>query len=153
MLTLRHIQSTWDGPDDPDDPYNWASWRKITIGIIFSFGQLVTLMMASMIAAALNDISVDLGIDAATAQIVFATYFLGLAFGPFFSAAFAEVYGRKWVWVAGNLWYILWNGISPVGNSKGLMIVGRLMTGFGASAGVTVCKHPVYLLRAHKGSC
>lgn len=109
-------------------------------------------MTASMIAAALNDISVDLGIDAATAQIVFATYFLGLAFGPFFSAAFAEVYGRKWVWVAGNLWYILWNGISPVGNSKSLMIVGRLMTGFGASAGVTVRRHPVYLLRARKCS-
>ncbi|KAL1852399.1 hypothetical protein Daus18300_012233, partial [Diaporthe australafricana] len=130
--------STWDGPDDPDDPYNWASWRKVTTGIIFSFGQLVTLMTASMIAAALGDISADLGIDAATAQIFFATYFLGLAFGPFLSAAFAEVYGRKWVWVAGNIWYILWNGISPVGNSKDLMIVSRLMTGFGASAGVTL---------------
>lgn len=96
-------------------------------------------MTASMIAAALSDISDDLSINAATAQIVFATYFLGLAFGPFVSAAFAEVYGRKWVWVAGNIWYILWNGISPVGHSKNLMIVGRLMTGFGASAGVTVC--------------
>ncbi|KAK7713710.1 hypothetical protein SLS63_012025 [Diaporthe eres] len=132
------MTSTWDGPDDPDDPYNWAPWRKIIIGVIFSFGQLVTLMTASMIAAALVDISDDLGVDAATAQIVFATYFLGLAFGPFFSAAFAEVYGRKWVWVAGNVWYILWNGISPVGSSKSLMIVGRLMTGFGASAGVTL---------------
>lgn len=95
-------------------------------------------MTASMITAALGDISADLGINAATAQIVFATYFLGLAFGPFFLAAFAEVYGRKWVWVAGNVWYILWNGISPIGKSRDLMIVGRLMTGFGASAGVTV---------------
>lgn len=94
-----------------------------------------------MITAALSDISKDLGIDASTAQIVFATYFLGLAFGPFVSAAFAEVYGRKWVWVAGNVWYIVWNGISPVGNSKSLMIVGRLMTGFGASAGSVVCTH------------
>lgn len=143
LLMSRCIQSTWDGPDDPDDPYNWAPWRKITIGVIFSFGQLVTLMTASMIAAALVDISADLGIDAATAQIAFATYFLGLAFGPFFSAAFAEVYGRKWVWGAGNVWYIRWNGISPVGNSKSLMIVGRLMTGCGASAGVTVCTRSV----------
>lgn len=101
-------------------------------------------MTASMIAAALGDISADLRINAATAQIVFSTYFLGLAFGPFVIAAFAEVYGRKWTWVAGNVWYILWNGISPVGNSKELMIVGRLMTGFGASAGVTVCKHSVW---------
>lgn len=90
LLILRHIQSTWDGLDDPDDPYNWAPWRKVSIGIVFSFGQLVTLMTASMIAAALDGIATDLVIDAATAQIVFATYFLGLAFGPFFAAAFAE---------------------------------------------------------------
>lgn len=100
-------------------------------------------MTASMIAAALGDIFTDLRIDAAIAQIVFATYFLWLAFGPFVIAALAKVYGRKWVWVAGNVWYILWNGISSVGNSKDLMIVRRLMTGFGASAGVTVSKQPL----------
>lgn len=96
-------------------------------------------MTASMISAALQNISNDLHIDAATSQIVFATFFLGLAFGPFIVAALAEEYGRKWVWVFGNVWYILWNAISPVGNSKVLMIIGRLMTGLGSSTGVTVC--------------
>lgn len=134
----RPPQATWDGPDDPHDPYNWPSSRKISIGIIFSFGQLVTLMSASMIAAALGDIDRDLGVDASTGQIIFSTYFLGLAFGPFLIAAWAEMGGRKQVWLFANAWFILWNALCPVGHSKGLMIVGRLMTGLGASAGVTV---------------
>ncbi|KAB5532766.1 major facilitator superfamily domain-containing protein [Coniochaeta sp. 2T2.1] len=130
--------ATWSSPHDPSDPYNWPSRLKVSIGVIFSFGQLVTLMSASMIAAALSDICRDLDIEPSEGQIVFSTYFLGLAFGPFLVAAWAEMSGRKGVWLFANAWFILWNALCPVGRSKGLMIVGRLMTGLGASAGVTL---------------
>ena len=110
----------------------------MSIGVIFSIGQLVTLMSASMMAAALDDISHDLRIDASTTQITFSTYFLGLAFAPFVIAAFSEMNGRKYIWVFCNVWYILWNSLCPIGNSKVLMIVGRFMTGAGASGGITV---------------
>lgn len=49
-------QSTWNSPDDPENPYNWLSWSKITIGVIFSLGQLMTLMSASMITTTLSDL-------------------------------------------------------------------------------------------------
>ncbi|KAI1847224.1 hypothetical protein JX266_006764 [Neoarthrinium moseri] len=135
---MKQYGSTWDGPDDPHNPYNWPSSRKITTGIIFSLAQLVTLMTASMIAAALEDICRDLDIGASEAQIIFSAYFLGLGFGPFVVAAFSEMHGRKWIWVCGNVWYILWNALSPVGKSSSLMIVSRLMAGLGACAGVTL---------------
>lgn len=92
-----------------------------------------------MIAASLGDIERDLGVDPSTGQIIFSTYFLGLAFGPFLIAAWAEMSGRKQVWLFANAWFIIWNALCPVGTSKGLMIAGRLMAGFGGSAGVTVC--------------
>ncbi|RFU79813.1 major facilitator superfamily transporter [Trichoderma arundinaceum] len=130
--------STWESPDDPDDPYNWPTVRKVLTGLIFSLAQLVTLMTASIISAALNDIASDLHVDMSQAQIIFSTYFLGLGFGPFVVAALSEMYGRKWVWVGGNIWYILWNAISPVGKSANMMIVSRLMAGLGACAGVTL---------------
>lgn len=95
-------------------------------------------MTASIISAALNDIAADLRITMSSAQMVFSTYFLGLGFGPFIIAAFSEMHGRKWVWVAGNTWYIVWNAISPVGKSMNMMVVSRLMAGLGACAGVTV---------------
>ncbi|UKZ82487.1 hypothetical protein TrVFT333_010276 [Trichoderma virens FT-333] len=137
-LLSQEYGSTWDSPDDPNDPYNWPSSRKILTGIIFSMAQLVTLMTASIISAALNDIASDLHIGMSSAQMIFSTYFLGLAFGPFVVAALSEMHGRKWVWVAGNIWYIIWNAISPVGKSANMMIVSRLMAGCGACAGVTL---------------
>ncbi|KFZ04000.1 hypothetical protein V502_10490 [Pseudogymnoascus sp. VKM F-4520 (FW-2644)] len=139
LLQLKEeYGSTWDGPNDPDDPYNWPPSRKIFMGIILSLAQLITLMTASIISAALNDIVADLHISMSEAQMIYSAYFLGLAFGPFIVAAFSEMHGRKWVWIAGNIWYILWNALSPVGKSKDMMVVSRLMAGLGASAGVTL---------------
>ncbi|TGO12599.1 hypothetical protein BTUL_0085g00080 [Botrytis tulipae] len=139
LETLRNeYGSTWNGPDDPENPYNWPSWRKVAIGVIFFLGQLVTLMSASTIVAALGDISRDLKIDNYTAQIVFSTSFLSLAIGIFVTAAFSEVTGRKGIWLSCNAWYILWNALCPLGSSKTLMIMGRLMTGIGASGVITL---------------
>ncbi|KAI0416599.1 major facilitator superfamily domain-containing protein [Xylaria grammica] len=139
---LQHLErlrkeygATWDGPDDPQDPYNWPSAKKISIGIVMGLGSLVTLITASVTAAALGDISRDLGLDAATAQISFSVYFLGLAFGPFPIAAISEMNGRRNIWVASNLWFILWNSLCPVGYSKSLMIAGRFLAALGASVG------------------
>ncbi|KAF3043584.1 linoleoyl-CoA desaturase activity protein [Didymella keratinophila] len=134
----REHGSTWSSSSDPADPYNWPSYRKIIIGTIFSFGQLIPIMSASMTAAALGDIAHDLKIGASTAQITLSSYFLGMAFAPFLIAAMSEMCGRKRVWVACNTWYILWNALCPAGNSAPLMIVGRFMTGAGASVGVTL---------------
>jgi MFS family permease len=113
------------------------------IGTIFSFGQLIPIMSASMIAPSLADIARDLHISAATAQITLSSYFLGMAFAPLLIASLSEVYGRKKVWIACNVWYIFWNAVCPAGDVAGLMIVGRIMSGMGASVGVTVSSHSV----------
>ncbi|TGJ84009.1 hypothetical protein E0Z10_g4762 [Xylaria hypoxylon] len=142
---LQHLErlrkqygATWDGPHDPKDPYNWSSRKKISIGIVMGLGSLVTLITASVTAAALGDISRDLNLDAATAQISFSVYFLGLAFGPFPIAAISEMNGRRNIWIVSNIWFILWNSLCPVGYSKGLMIAGRFLAALGASVGNTV---------------
>lgn len=95
-------------------------------------------MTASVVTPALHQIAEDLGMTDSTAQIAFSVFFLGLGFGPFPVVALAELYGRKPVWLGGCICYVLWNSLSPVGNSPGLMIFGRLMTAAGASAGSTV---------------
>lgn len=106
-----------------------------------SIGQLITLMSASVVAAALDDIARDLDIDAETSQLTFSSYYLGLAFGPFLIAPIAEMNGRKNIWFASNIWFTVWNALCPVGKSKGLLISGRLLAALGASAGITVWAH------------
>ena len=95
-------------------------------------------MSSGMMAAALNDISHDVGLSPSTTQLTSSIYFLGLASGPLFIAAWSEMDGRKNIWIFSNFWYILWNSAAPIGNSKALLVLGRLLSGVGASAGITV---------------
>lgn len=137
ILTIR-TQVDWDGPDDPDDPYNWSKKRKIPIGIIISLSQLVCLMTTSVVAPALPQIASDLNLGESKAQIAFSIFVLGQAFGPFVIAPLSEVFGRKPVWIACNIFYIFWNTMCPVGKSKAVMMIGRLLSGAGGSCGVVV---------------
>lgn len=111
----------------------------MTIAVIVSSSQLVTIMTTSIMAAALEEIAEDLGIAVFEMQIAFSIFVLGLAFGPFLIGPLSETFGRKPVWIGSNFWYILWNSLCPVGYSKGLMIAGRFLAGCGASCGITVC--------------
>ncbi|KAK6219323.1 hypothetical protein LQW54_002311 [Pestalotiopsis sp. IQ-011] len=137
-MPIHHTELRWDGPNDPDNPYNWPSRRKISISVIVSFGQLVTLMSTSMMASALGRISKDLGINESTTQVTFSIFVLGLAFAPFPIASFSEMYGRKPMWLFCNAFYVLWNALCPVGRSPVLMIIGRFLAGSGASVGITL---------------
>ncbi|KAK1708871.1 putative efflux pump antibiotic resistance protein, partial [Colletotrichum acutatum] len=130
--------ATWESLDDPHDPYNWPTYRKVTIAVLISTGQLITLMSTSMMASALPQIPRDLGISATTTQITFSLFVLGQAFAPFLIAALSEMYGRKPVWIGSCCFYQLWNALCPVGKSAPLMIAGRFLSGCGASAGVVL---------------
>lgn len=91
-----------------------------------------------MIVPALDKILEDLGLGPSTGQIAFSVFFLGLGFAPFVVAPLAELFGRKPVWLAGNIFYVFWNAMCPVRHSPALMIIGRLLSGSGASVGITV---------------
>jgi MFS family permease len=95
-------------------------------------------MSSGMMAAALDEISHDVDMSPSTTLLASSIYFLGLASGPLFIAAWSEMDGRKHIWIFSNFWYILWNSVAPVSNSKALLILGRLLSGVGASAGITV---------------
>ncbi|KAI0450612.1 major facilitator superfamily domain-containing protein [Xylaria acuta] len=105
LLNLERLRkqygAPWDGPDDPKNSYSFSSTRKH--------------LAASVTAAALGDISRDLGLDPATAQISF------------------SIHGRRNIWITSNVWFILWNSLCPVGYSKSLMIAGRFLAALGAS--------------------
>ncbi len=128
------IQVTYDGPDDPTNPHNWPQHRKWTITILQSLGGTVTLMSGAMMAPALSVIGRDLNIGDEQTQMSLSIFVLAFAFGPIFLAPLSEVFGRKKVWMTSGCWYIIWNTVCGFANSNAVMIVGRLMAGFGGSA-------------------
>jgi len=115
--------------------------------IIVSFGGLVSLMSTSMLAPALLDIGSDLHTADFETNLILSIYVLALAFGPLFISPLSEVFGRRKVYLLCHVWYILWNAVAPVGKTKALLIVGRFLSGLGASVALAVSSlHPETIL-------
>lgn len=138
MILTIFSQVTWENDSDPLNPMNWSPSRRLTSTLLLSLGGLVSLMSASMIAPALPQISEDLNMDLTSTSLTLSIYLLAFAFGPMLIGPMSELYGRKKVWLICHVWFILWNTLSPVGKSKGLMIVGRFMSGLGGSVGIAL---------------
>lgn len=73
----------WDGPDDPENPMNWPSWRKVLTCTIISFLTFVTPLASSIFAPGVPDLMADFGSRSnLLASFVVSVYVLGFAFGP-----------------------------------------------------------------------
>jgi len=105
----------------------------------------VCTMSTSMIAPALNQISADLDMQPSVMQLTLSIYLLAFVFGSPIIASLSEVYGRKPAYILAHLWYIIWNTLCPVNSSKGLMIAGRFLSGFGGSVSTAVSRRPTWL--------
>ena len=91
-------------------------------------------MSGAMLAPALQVIGEDLGTSPEETQIFLSIYVLAFAFGPMVLSPFAEVFGRRPVWIAASCFYILWNTVAGFSKSSGLLIASRVLSGLGASA-------------------
>ncbi|KAH7327185.1 major facilitator superfamily transporter [Rhexocercosporidium sp. MPI-PUGE-AT-0058] len=131
-------QVNWDGDDDPNSPYNWSNSRKYTMTALMSLGGLVSTSSTSMMAPALNQISRDLGIGDSETQLTMSIYLLAFVFGPMIIGPLSELYGRKKLWIFCHCWYIAWNALAPVGKMSGMMVAGRLLSGFGGSVSISI---------------
>ena len=85
-------------------------------------------------APALAQIANALHINEEETQMALSIYVLAFAFGPLVLAPCSEVFGRKPVWLASSLWYIIWNLLCGFAGSKETMISARFFSGLGASS-------------------
>lgn len=73
----------WDGPDDPENPMNWPSWRKVLTCTIISILTFVTPLASSIFAPGVPALMADFRSESnMLASFVVSVYVLGFAFGP-----------------------------------------------------------------------
>lgn len=82
----------WDGPDDPENPMNWPSWRKVLTCTIISFLTFVTPLASSIFAPGVPDLMADFRSQSnLLASFVVSVYVLGFAFGPLIMGSYFSV--------------------------------------------------------------
>lgn len=121
---------------DPDNknPLNWPTGRKWAVTDILSATGFNRIMVSTIMAPALPLISRELDMNSAEAAMALSIYLLATAFGPLIIGPLSEIYGRKRVLDASNVWFLVWNIACGFANTKELLIAGRFLAGFGASA-------------------
>ncbi|ODQ79519.1 hypothetical protein BABINDRAFT_176412 [Babjeviella inositovora NRRL Y-12698] len=87
---------TWDGPDDPEHPRNWAARRKWIATVVVSSYTFVSPYSSSVISLGVSFIAEDFHIESAfTKALLVSIFVLAWAIGPMVLAPLSEMYGRR----------------------------------------------------------
>lgn len=128
----------WDGDDDPENPYNWPTWRKVVNCIIISLLTFVTPLASSIFAPGVPALMRDLNSDSSSlASFVVSVYVLGFAFGPLLIAPLSEIYGRVPVYHGCNIGFVAFLAACALAPNLNALIVFRFISGAFGSCPLT----------------
>ena len=124
----------FDATHDAENPKDWPTSRKWAVTDVLSATGFIRIMVSTIMAPALSTISKELHMTSTESAMALSIYLLATAFGPIFIGPLSEIYGRKWVLHASNIWFLIWNIACGFAHTKEVLIASRFMAGFGASS-------------------
>jgi MFS family permease len=137
----------WDSQDDPAMPLNFPRRVKWLIVGLLSVITLLTPFASSILAPGIGALDRDFGNDNTTVgAMTVSIYLLGYVIGPLFLAPLSEIYGRKPVLGAANVFFCVWQIGCALAPNIAALIVFRFFAGIGGSGCL------VRLLRAVDGA-
>ncbi|KAH4821383.1 hypothetical protein HBH61_016510 [Parastagonospora nodorum] len=130
--------SDWDGDDDPDNPYNWSTWKRFyhaaapaLFGFAVTFG-------TSVYTPAVSDIMLDFDISRTVALLGLTFYTLGIGFGPMATAPLSEFYGRRIIYLVSPPIFMLFTLGAGFSKSFYGLVICRFFAGFTGSPALAV---------------
>ena len=121
-------------PTDDENPKDWPLLKKWAVTGVLSATGFNRIMVSTVMAPALPTIGRELHMSGTEAVMSMSVYLLATAFGPLLLGPLSEIYGRKPVLHATNIWFLIWNIVCGFAHNKGVLIASRLLAGLGASA-------------------
>ncbi|KAL2372877.1 hypothetical protein RJ035_004051 [Blastomyces gilchristii] len=129
----------WDGPDDPMNPYNWPTTKKVGIVVGIALITFLTPLGSSIFAPGTAEVMTEFKTNnLELASFVMSVYLLGYAFGPLIIAPLSELYGRMYLYHACNVLFIVFNVACAVAPRLDSLIVFRFFAGAAGSCPLTI---------------
>ncbi|KAL1848948.1 hypothetical protein Daus18300_013406 [Diaporthe australafricana] len=129
----------WDGQEDPQMPLNFPPFRKWLLVGLLSTITLVTPFASSILSPGISSLMVEFG---ETEQIVgsmtVSIYLLGYVVGPMVMAPMSEIYGRRPVLTAANIFFCCWQIGCALAPDISTLIVFRFFSGVGGAGCLTL---------------
>ncbi|OTA01595.1 hypothetical protein A9Z42_0019320 [Trichoderma parareesei] len=128
----------WDGDDDPENPYNWPSWKKVLNSALISALSFITPLASSMFAPGVPDLMQEFhSTSQELAAFCVSVYVLGFAAGPMLFAPLSELYGRSIIYNITNVGFIVFVIACAQAPSMTTLIIFRFLSGIFGSCPIT----------------
>lgn len=128
----------FDGPNDPENPKNWTSRRRICITASMGLMTFVVTFSSSIFAVAIEPVSKEYNVSTPVATLGVSFFLLGFVVGPIGFGPASEVWGRRTPLFAGYIIFMLFNLPVALATNIETILIGRLIGGIAASAPVAI---------------
>ncbi|EJT80920.1 cycloheximide resistance protein [Gaeumannomyces tritici R3-111a-1] len=128
----------WWDDNDPQNPYNWPTWRKVLNCGLVSCLTFLTPLASSVFAPGVPQLMREFkSTNTELAAFVVSIYVLGFAFGPLLLAPLSEIYGRTILYHICNLGFIAFVIGCALAPTLEALIVFRFFSGLFGSCPIT----------------
>lgn len=119
--------------DDPNDPLNWPTIRKDLCFLIIGFQTFIGGGQTPILAAGFSALRKEFQISLSKLSYVVGGFMLSLGVGSVFVAPTAVLYGKRLVYLACILIFLIGCIVAAVSENFGTLMAGRVLTGIGTA--------------------
>ncbi|KAJ5104991.1 hypothetical protein NUU61_002338 [Penicillium alfredii] len=123
---------SWDGPDDPGNPYNWSLRQKWTLTVLSVFATFITMTNGTIITVAHEAINEHFGISDASFPHSYwpvTSWAIGGAFSSMLVMPLMEDFGVRWVFLLTYAIFLCFVVPQAVAQSFAALVVTRFFAG------------------------
>ncbi|KAI9689341.1 MAG: hypothetical protein M1822_009992 [Bathelium mastoideum] len=122
----------WYTTDDPENPQNWSSWKKVYVCLLIFLYTFVVYASSAIYTSAQEEVMQRFGLSYSRASLILSLYVIGYGIGPLLFSPLSEIplFGRNAPYmISFGLFVILAVPTALVENYAGLLVL-RFLTGF-----------------------
>ncbi|GKT53089.1 major facilitator superfamily transporter [Colletotrichum tofieldiae] len=123
----------WAGPDDPLDPHNWPTAKRIGVTLQISMIALFVGAASGIDATVLPQAARALGVGEVAESLATGLYLVGMGLGSLVAGPFSETFGRNVVYAGSMAVFMIWIMASGLAPNFGAQITFRFLAGCSAS--------------------